>query len=561
MKALRLPTPGWCAAILIAAVTLLRVLYLLFWCPLDLAPDEAHYWDWSRRLDWSYYSKGPLVAVLIRIGCWLFGDGSRALCGTEMAAVRLPAVLCGTLLLWALYRLTVQVFQNERWGLGVVVIALTLPILSAGALLMTIDAPYACAWAWALVFVHRALFGYGDPPQHWFGWWVLAGLCVAMGVLAKHTMVLFVPMVGVFLLVRWLAERKQATAEAAGTPRLEPGLNVGRQLGRAGFWVMAGIGALGGLPILLWNVQNGWVTWQHTRGHLGEGPGIHLLGPLRFVGLQAALLLGYWFLVWAGAMWRYRPGRQANSQIAFLWWMSFPMLAFFALFSFKNGGGEANWPITGYIAGLVLMVSFLASCLGEIHVSLRRTTWACLMLFCGLGLGLTLAVHDSRLARPLLDRLARAPSEREPTPLRRLDPTCRLKGWRTLAGEVDRLRAALRAEGTEPLLASGHWTLPGEIGFYAQEQPVVYCLGSGLGDRHSQYDLWRPNPIADGADFLGQTFILIGVFPQQVEGIFEHVEPVQTITHYEGGRSIAIWHMTVGRGYKGMTSSALANRY
>jgi hypothetical protein len=21
-----------------------------------LAPDEAHYWEWSRRLDWSYYS-------------------------------------------------------------------------------------------------------------------------------------------------------------------------------------------------------------------------------------------------------------------------------------------------------------------------------------------------------------------------------------------------------------------------------------------------------------------------------------------------------------------------
>jgi hypothetical protein len=24
-----------------------------------LASDEAHYWEWSRRLDWSYYSKAP----------------------------------------------------------------------------------------------------------------------------------------------------------------------------------------------------------------------------------------------------------------------------------------------------------------------------------------------------------------------------------------------------------------------------------------------------------------------------------------------------------------------
>jgi 4-amino-4-deoxy-L-arabinose transferase-like glycosyltransferase len=112
-RLLSFPSPGWVAALLICGVTCLRLVYLAFWCPLDLAPDEAHYWDWSRRLDWSYYSKGPLVAVLIRASCWLFGDLSRALNGTEMLAVRLPAVLCGALLLWALYRLDVATVV--RW--------------------------------------------------------------------------------------------------------------------------------------------------------------------------------------------------------------------------------------------------------------------------------------------------------------------------------------------------------------------------------------------------------------------------------------------------------------
>ena len=32
-----------------------------------LIADEAHYWEWSRRLDWSYYSKGPMVAYLIAL--------------------------------------------------------------------------------------------------------------------------------------------------------------------------------------------------------------------------------------------------------------------------------------------------------------------------------------------------------------------------------------------------------------------------------------------------------------------------------------------------------------
>lgn len=36
-----------------AAVLALRVAYLVWWCPYELAADEAHYWEWSRRPDLS----------------------------------------------------------------------------------------------------------------------------------------------------------------------------------------------------------------------------------------------------------------------------------------------------------------------------------------------------------------------------------------------------------------------------------------------------------------------------------------------------------------------------
>ena len=80
----------WLAVFLILAVTAFRVCYLFFWGPYDLAPDEGHYWDWSRHLDWSYYSKGPLVAWIIRAGCALFGDAAVEIEGTLMPAVRCP---------------------------------------------------------------------------------------------------------------------------------------------------------------------------------------------------------------------------------------------------------------------------------------------------------------------------------------------------------------------------------------------------------------------------------------------------------------------------------------
>src|SRR5947209_5757825 len=129
------------AGFLILASAALHVVYLACNCPLNLAPDEAHYWDWSRHLDWSYYSKGPLVAYLIRAGSW-----TQPLFASEMPAIRLPAVLCSALLLASLYVLTVQVYRREGLALGVVALALTLPAVSAGASLMTIDAPYTACW-------------------------------------------------------------------------------------------------------------------------------------------------------------------------------------------------------------------------------------------------------------------------------------------------------------------------------------------------------------------------------------------------------------------------------
>ena len=86
---------------------------------------------WSRHLDWSYYSKGPLVAYLIRLGCDLFGSWSEGLVGSQMVAVRLPAVACGSLLLLSLYVLTAQTYRREFLGLALVAGALTVPVLSA----------------------------------------------------------------------------------------------------------------------------------------------------------------------------------------------------------------------------------------------------------------------------------------------------------------------------------------------------------------------------------------------------------------------------------------------
>jgi hypothetical protein len=525
------PAPGrrlWAvlALGLVALAAGLRVAYLAAFCPLDLAPDEAHYWDWSRHLDWSYYSKGPLVAYLIRAACFLAGPWSQALTGSQALAVRLPAVLCGSLLLVSLYVLTCQVYRRPGLATAVVALALTLPVISAGSSIMTIDAPYTCCWGWALVVGHYAIFHRSNAA------WVVCGLVVGVGILAKYTMVLWVPSVGLFLLT------------SSAHRRLLLGW---------GFWAMCAVAASCCLPILLWNVAHDWVTVRHVASLAGvdEPSSPRWLGALLYLGAQCGLLLGFWFVAWVCAMIVHRPWAEPEAGVRYLWWASAPMFAVFLAFSVKTWGGEPNWPITAYLAGLVLTVAWLDRQLRSPRRWYRWWTACNLGATCVVGLVLTVCVHRSDMVWPVLTWFTGPPSAHRPWPLRSLDPTCRLRGWRTLAAEVDRVRAELLQEGVESLLAGASWSVPGELGFYCAGQPVVYSLGLPLGDRHSQYDFWRPNPVGDAAAFVGKTFILVGSPNPTLAAAFGRLDPRPLVQHVERGQPIAAWSVTICRDFRG----------
>jgi hypothetical protein len=513
------------AGCLILGAAALHLAYLTIECPLDLAPDEAHYWDWSRNLDWSYYSKGPVVAYLIRISTALTGRWFDSLSGTEMPAVRLPAVVCGSLLLVSLYVLTTQVYRREGLALSVVALALTIPIFAAGSSLMTIDAPYTCCWGLALVLGHQAVF----RASAWA--WPATGLLVGAGILAKYTMVLWLLSFGLFLVT---SPNRRAL------------------LARPGFWIMATTATICTLPILWWNVNHDWVSLRHVAGQAGLGPhsGIRWLGPLTYVGTQFGLLLGFWFVAWLIAIVVHRPRVELDSGVNYLWWMSAPAFLVFLLFSLVTSE-EPNWPVSAYLSGFVLAIAWIDGRLAVPQLQTRFWTGVSLGAACALGLGLTLVIHHSEWIQPALARLSGPATVERPLPCRRFDPTCRLRGWRTLAAEVDRIRGVLRTEGVESVVSASGWTIPGELAFYCQGHPTVYSLGRALGDRHSQYDLWHPNPIADPGQFQGRTFIFVGEVSSRVRDGFAVVDPPEVVTQMQSGQPIAQWTLTVCRDFRG----------
>lgn len=544
------------AGALVVASVVFHLAYLAIACPLDLSPDEAHYWQWSRHLDWSYYSKGPLVAWLIRASCEMFGPLSEAVVGSPMLAVRLPAVACHAALLAGWYVLAASTLKSHRAALATVALALTLPPVVAAAVLMTIDPPFLACWCWAAVGVWRGLsaakherkaqarnpkgetsgsvsnFGFRISCLFPSGWWLLAAVCSALGVMAKYPMVLLPCGVFGYLLFTRRGE-----------------------LARPGFWVFA-LGSVAGLvPIFLWNWSNDWVTFKHvgTQAAGTAGSGIRWLGPLKFVGEQFAFLLGVWFAAWAVAAWQAR--RAADPAIAFLWWTSVPVWGVFAVASLKSGG-QINWPAAAYVSGFVLAVGWVRDRLAGPH---RRYVARVVSGAAAVGLALSALVHFPGIMRAPLAAVAGAPTEKNPAPIRKFDPTARLRGWKTLGKEVDAIRARVRADtGAEPVVAGTVWNLPGALGVYCDGHPETYSFGLAMADRHSQYDLWHPNPVADAQVFGGRSFVFVGDGLPADAGVFERVEQPTVVVYREEGVPVAVWWVWVGHGFRGFGAKPLA---
>jgi hypothetical protein len=396
--------------------------------------------------------------------------------------------------------------------------------VTAGSSLITIDSPYACAWGWASVLALHAI----RTQAIWA--WLMAGVIVGVGILAKYTMVVFLPSVALYLLL---------------SPRDR------RQLWTPGPWLMVAVASMACVPILIWNSQHEWVTVQHLLQLAGLGPrghdrapgGFKLLGPIHYIGGQFALLLGTWFVVWAVAVYRYAPWRDEDLGRRYLWCLSVPMFCVFLAFSPKTGGGELNWPITAFLSGSVLGAIWYA------HYS-RMWMHGVVAATCVLGLSASLFLYLSPALHPVMEIVVGTPTATNPTPMRRLDPTCRLRGWRELAERVDVICDEVRSEGEEPVLVGTGWTLPGQLGVYSARHPRVYCIGSLQGERLSQYDLWH-NPVDQPEDFLGRTFVLVGQAHAQTLECFETVSATHTIRIEVGDRPITEFTVWVCRGFRG----------
>jgi len=446
---------GWTSVIVfVIAISALRLIYLIWLSPYTLAEDEAHYWEWSRHLDWSYYSKGPGVAWVIAAATSAFGN-------VEWS-VRLPAIIAAGVGSIASALTARAVFEDRRSGFVAAVLYQCVPPFSVLGIIMTIDGPYLASWA---VACYTAVMAAKTAKPRWL---VATGLALAVGFLFKYTIVLL----AIGLIIAAIA---------------------GRKLVRFPVWAWlcatAAFG-LGLVPVLIWNAEHDWVTVHHLLGHLGisggdlpatQGKGGWHYSPLWTLEYLAMLLLvgpvGVLGNIAAIKYWKTSPG------VRVLVVASLPILVFYLLVTFV-AEAEGNWALGGFVALVPLAAGIVPGALDRNYIPIRAP-WR-LSLVTGLG---------TLLLLPSLPILATSQYFGQWIPVHRLT------GLREVAAAAEEHLEALRQQTwLEPFLIAEHYGRTSQLAFYVTGHPVVYAAGSLTpAGRRSQYDLWPETDLRNPA--------------------------------------------------------------
>ncbi len=475
-------------------ISVFRVYYILHG-PLNLSPDEAHYWEWSRRLDLSYYSKGPMIAYLIFIGSSIFGD--------NIFGIRIMAVIFSALSSIYLFKLVTHMYdgegprvifrqaqdegqgsKNELVALSSAVLFQIIPMFAPFGVIFTIDSPFIFFWILSMYIFWKAInrdalsvmsnelkenAHHASRITH-YGLWLFLGISIGLGLLTKYTMTFFYLCAFLFLL---FSEKRFLLKT------VKPYLTL---------LISAAVFS----PVIIWNIQHDWVTIRHTAGqaHIYEGIKISLKTFFEFLGSQVGIITPILFGMMFYALFKMaRDKRQWIGELLqsrFLLYFSIPVIAFFLLKSIQ-AKVQPNWAMTGYIAGIIAFSRYFIGQGAEGNSlknskpnSLRVARHALLIAGISLALLVTVASHYPAI-------LNLPP---------KTDPTSRLRGWKELGAEVSMIYNNISEKG-HVFIFSDRYQVSSELAFYVKGHPKTYCIN--LGRRMNQYDLW-PDMNSDAAN-------------------------------------------------------------
>jgi len=230
------PPSRWLLVLTILVVVAFTVLRVVAAATLDLRSDEAYYWTWSHQWVLSFLDQPPMVAGFERAGQLVFGDTAFGARFAQLAALPLIQLLLADIARrrarsWNAALFAVLAIECALdYGLFVIVVEPSTPLLLFTSIML-----------WSLCRLDETM------DSHW---WMAIGVAGGLALLSKFTIVMLAPAVLSFLVLapkhrHWLV-----------TP-----------------WPYLAclIAAAIFSPVLIWNAQHGWVSFDYQSVRLGTG--------------------------------------------------------------------------------------------------------------------------------------------------------------------------------------------------------------------------------------------------------------------------------------------------
>lgn len=434
--------------------------------------DELYYAACGQHLAWGYVDQAPLIAVIARF--------SRLLMGDSLHALRFfPALSSGAKVLitgWIVRELGGQRFAQILAATAM----LLCPIYLTMDNFLSMNAFEPVLWM-LCVAISLRIVRTGNGRL-----WLLFGLVAGIGILNKHSMLIF----GLAFVLALAATRRRAVLR---TPWI---------------WLGAFIAFLIFLPNFIWEVMNHFPTIEILR-NVDHVKNIHVTW-LEFIAQQAFLVHPLGAPICIAGLWFFLRSRQGEP-FRFLGWTYCFLLAEFLILRGRIYYLAPIYPML-FAAGAVAMEAWIGN---------YGRNWVKTAVLAPLVVG---GIVAAPLALPILPIDAAASYakfwdvdhvqvEREPSG-RLPQMYADMMGWPQQADVVARVFQSLSAaDQTRVAILAKNYGQAGAIDYFGPSLGLPHAISG-----HNNYFLWGPQ------QYNGEVVIAVGIPLEDLKPLFEQIE-------------------------------------
>ncbi len=324
-------------------ITSLRI-YSLNVSPIELSVDEAQYWHWSRNIDLGYFTKPPLIAWIISLSTFVFGN--------EEWAVRLfsPVIhLCISLILWT----TAKFIFGSNSGKIAAIIWIFTPAASLGGFIISTDTPLLLFWSLSLLFLLISLRENSSLTS------LFVGIFLGLAFLSKYAALYFL----IMFFIWWLIYDRS------------------KYLSIRNILIIFFTSILIVSTNLYWNYINDFVTINHTISNADLSDiTLNYKNVIDFLSSQFLVFGPLLFLIYLLTV---IDSLFKDRDITLLVMISLPIIILISIQSFLKIA-NANWAVTAYV-GATLIISY--------YLTLKRNNIFKIFFYMGLFLNIIISAY------------------------------------------------------------------------------------------------------------------------------------------------------------------------